>query len=74
MPKFHGTSHMKGGFDIDENTLDPNANYWKAGAKWAYEKITEYFLNSEVQWKDKCRMLERFVEILKLEKHNGKSI
>ncbi len=29
---FHGTAHFKAGFDIDESTLHPNANYWRRHA------------------------------------------
>ena len=36
---FHGTRHVKGGFDIDESTLHPNAAYWRACARGEYRRV-----------------------------------
>lgn len=30
---FHAQHHMRGGFDLDVNTIHPNANYWKNSAQ-----------------------------------------
>jgi len=37
--RFHGQAHWRGGFDIDESTLSPNANYWRDTALGQYNRL-----------------------------------
>ena len=38
---FHGQAHFKGGFDIDESTLNDDANYWRSGAEGARDALAK---------------------------------
>jgi hypothetical protein len=69
---FHGVSHSRGGFDIDESTLDPDARYWMngaEGARLALEKITKNsddlikdFWNVGNTWKTICERTEKVLK------------
>lgn len=79
---FHGQSHMGGGFDIDESTLHPDANYWQSAARGAWkrlEKLTDVetaaqlvkrFWNDNYTWKDICLHTEAIIE----EMENAKNV
>jgi len=68
MTKFHGTSHLKAGFDIDEDSLDPNANYWKGCTKGLYKRLGLNLLSSKLTWKEKYLKLEELLKLLDTEK------
>ncbi len=74
--RFHGQSHMKGGFNIEESTLSDNANYWTMIARGIKEKLEEagiankrIFNSRKLTWKEKCIRLEEKLEAYK----NGKT-
>jgi len=74
---FHGQSHMKGGLDIDERTLDDNANYWKMYALGEYLKVRRILGDknidkkiTNVSWKELFTIFEKISE--KLENKNAK--
>lgn len=79
--RFHSTSHMKGGFNIDESKLSPNANYWKMCARGSYDALVKMIgedkakelsnnvlYNTEKNWKEKWSEIEGL--ILLTEKEN----
>lgn len=77
MPKekhFHGQLRLKGGFDIDESTLHPNARYWSNGAADAKNTLAEIvgnekadelvaeFWNNNHTWEEICKATEKVLE------------
>ena len=38
---FYGSNRSRGGIEVDESTLDPNANYWLGLARGAYAKLVK---------------------------------
>lgn len=76
---FYGVSAGKGGIDIDESTLDPDANYWRMGAegaKLAIEKLLgedetltrlSPLWNSSRTWRDICKDTESVLASIRAE-------
>lgn len=69
---FHGQRHIRGGFDIDEDSLSPNANYWKYGANAALIRLQNVIgesealrqvKNIEASWKDICKSIELLADL-----------
>lgn len=78
--RFHGVSHMKGGFDIDESKLSPNANYWKIYAKGSYKELKKLvgeekakllygsvLYNTDKTWKEKWSQIEDLLTLTEKE-------
>jgi hypothetical protein len=69
---FHGTAHINGGFDIDEATLPPNANYWRNGADSALSRLQKVVgcdeglrqvENITGTWKEICLAIETLADL-----------
>lgn len=86
MSKYHAQRHIKGGFDIDESKLDPDANHWARGARGAYNHLVRVvgfetaetmvvdFWNENSTWKDICLNTEKILNDINEEQKNEKSI
>jgi hypothetical protein len=69
---FHGQSHGRGGFDIDEATLSDDARYWMNGAEGARTALEKICKNSDDlikefwhvgnSWKTICLKIEAVLE------------
>ena len=46
---------MRGGVDVDESTLNDDANYWKSGARHALV-ASEVYVNCNHPFVDNCRI------------------
>ncbi len=83
MKKFHNISHLKGGIDLNEDDILPNANYWKGCALAEYRKLrdligeekasrTRFWKAKKYNWKEKYfKMVEK---LSKMEISNEKPI
>ena len=75
---FHGQSHVKGGFDIDEATMPPNSNYWRGCADGALirlqnaigiDEANRQTMNIEAPtWKDVCTLIEMLADLAEKQK------
>lgn len=36
---FYGSRHGRGGIEVDENTMSPNAAYWRGCARGAFQRL-----------------------------------
>lgn len=86
MSRYHGQRHIKGGFEVDEESFDPDANYWAISARGAYnhlvrivgfetaEKEVEEFWNEKNTWKDICLKTETILEGIEKENKYEESV
>lgn len=56
MKHFHGQSHMKGGLNLDPNTIPPNAKYWRNSANDALIRL------GDVIGEEKARKMTENIE------------